>query len=168
MAIALYYSTQKDPLFVQVQRVFFFIAPPFAVIFTLGLLWRRANAAAAMITIAAGFPFSAFLALYAFPHLDFLKPYNTYQHPALVSWFFCTAVMIVASLSTAPPPVEKTAGIIWSARYAALPPDQQARYSGLKDWRIWWLLFVTLVLAIYGFFLWFRFQHPMSTGRVPP
>ena len=46
IAIALYYSTQKDPLFVQVQRVFFFIAPPFAVIFTLGLLWRRANATA--------------------------------------------------------------------------------------------------------------------------
>src|SRR3954447_6197190 len=39
IAIALYYSAQKDPLFVQVQRVFFFIAPPFAVIFSLGLLW---------------------------------------------------------------------------------------------------------------------------------
>jgi SSS family solute:Na+ symporter len=162
MAIALYYSTQKDPLFVQVQRVFFFIAPPFAVIFTLGLLWRRANAVAALTTIALGFPFSAFLALYAFPHLDFLKPYNTYQHPALVAWFFCMAVMIVTSLSTDPPPEDKTAGIIWSARYAALPADQQARYSGLKDWRLWWLLFVTLVLVIYGFFLWFRFQHPVS------
>jgi SSS family solute:Na+ symporter len=162
MAIALDYATQKDPLFVQVQRVFFFIAPPFAVIFTLGLLWRRANAAAALTTIALGFPFSAFLALYAFPHLEYLKPYNTYQHPALVAWFFCMAVMIVTSLSTAPPPAEKTEGIIWSARYAALPPDQRARYSGWKDWRLWWLLFVTLVLALYGFFLWFRFQHPVK------
>src|SRR5436309_3762013 len=69
MSIALYYATQTDPLFVQVQRVFFFIAPPFAVIFTLGLLWRRANAAAAITTIALGFPFSAFLTLYAFPRL---------------------------------------------------------------------------------------------------
>src|SRR5207245_3362565 len=32
MAIALYNSTEKDPLFVLVQRVFFFIAPPFAVV----------------------------------------------------------------------------------------------------------------------------------------
>src|SRR3954463_5905738 len=68
MAIALYYSTQKDPLYVQIQRVFFFIAPPFAVIFTLGLLWRRANASGAIATVALGFPFSAFLTLYAFPH----------------------------------------------------------------------------------------------------
>ncbi len=162
MAIALYYSTQKDPLFVQVQRVFFFIAPPFAVIFTLGLLWRRATAPAALTTVALGFPFSAFLTLYAFPHLSFLKPYNTYQHPAFVAWVFCMAVMIVASLVTAPPPAEKTADVIWSARYAALPPDQRARYSGLKDWRLWWLLFVGVVLTIYGVFLWFRFQHPVK------
>jgi solute:Na+ symporter, SSS family len=162
IAIALFYSTQTDPLFVQVQRVFFFIAPPFAVIFTLGLLWRRANATAAVATVALGFPFSAFLTLYAFPRLAFLKPYNTYQHPALVSWFFCMGVMIVTSLLTAPPPPEKTEGIIWTARYAALPPDQRARYSGLKDWRLWWLLFVGTVLSIYGFFLWLRLQHPVQ------
>ena len=102
IAIALIYSTQKDPLFVQVQRVFFFIAPPFAVIFTLGLLWRRANAAAAVATVALGFPFSAFLTLYAFPHWAFLKPYNTYQHPALVAWVFCMGVMIATSLVDRP------------------------------------------------------------------
>jgi SSS family solute:Na+ symporter len=159
---ALYYSTQTDPLFKQVQRVFFFIAPPFAVIFTLGLLWRRATATAALITVALGFPFSAFLALYAFPNFEFLQPYNTYQHPAFVSWVFCMTVMIVTSLLTEPPPREKTDGIIWSARYAALPPDQQRRYSGWRDWRLWWLLFVGAVLAIYGFFLWFRLQHPVD------
>jgi SSS family solute:Na+ symporter len=162
IAIALYFSTVKDPLYVQVQRVFFFIAPPFAVIFTLGLLWRRATAAAALTTVALGFPMSAFLSLYAFPNLPFLRPYNTYQHPALVSWVFCMAVMIVASLLTEPPPREKTEGIIWSARYAALPPDQQKRYGGWKDWRLWWALFVGTILAIYGFFLWFRFQYPVD------
>ena len=44
----------------------------------------------------------------------------------------------------------------------SLPPDEQARYSGLKDWRLWWLLFVGTVLTIYGFFLWFRFQYPVK------
>jgi SSS family solute:Na+ symporter len=162
IAIALFYATQKDPLFVLVQRVFFFIAPPFAVIFTLGLLWRRANATAALTTVALGFPFSAFLTLYAFPHFAMLKPYNTYQHPALVAWVFCVALMIATSLLTAPPPREKTTGIIWSARYAALPPEERARYGGLKDWRLWWLLFVASVLSIYGFFLWFRLRYPVK------
>jgi SSS family solute:Na+ symporter len=162
IAIALYYATQKDPLFVLVQRVFFFIAPPFAVLFTLGLLWRRANATAALTTVALGFPFSAFLTLYGFPHIALLKPYNTYQHPALVAWVFCMAVMIATSLLTAPPPREKTAGIIWSARYAALPAELRSRYGGLKDWRLWWLLFVASVLSIYGFFLWFRLRYPVK------
>jgi hypothetical protein len=109
-----------------------------------------------------GFPFSAFLALYAFPRFPLLRPYNTYQHPALVAWFGCMGVMIVTSLLTPAPPLEKTDGIIWSARYAALPADLRRRYGGLKDWRLWWLLFVACVLAIYAFFLWFRFQYPVK------
>jgi SSS family solute:Na+ symporter len=162
IAIALYCATQNDPLFVQVQRVFFFIAPPFAVIFTLGLLWRRATAAAAGTTVVLGFVFTAFLTFYAFPYIDVLTRYNTFQHRAFVAWVFCMAVMIVTSLLTSPPPPEKTEGIIWSARYAALPDDQSRRYSGWRDWRFWWLLFVGCVLAIYSFFLWFRFQHPVD------
>jgi hypothetical protein len=69
-------------------------------------------------------------------------------------------VMIVVSLFTARPPREKTEGIIWTRKYAALPAEEQQRYGGAKDFRIWWLLFVVMVLAIYGYFLWRRIQHP--------
>src|SRR5437762_3974100 len=51
MLIGYYYSRQGESLYVQLQRVFFFLAPPFAVIFTVGLLWRRATASAALWTI---------------------------------------------------------------------------------------------------------------------
>jgi SSS family solute:Na+ symporter len=57
--IAWYISlTPGIPLFVKVQNVFFFIAPPFSVIFCAGLLWRRANTIGAWTTIIAGFLFS--------------------------------------------------------------------------------------------------------------
>src|SRR3954452_23007418 len=46
------------PLFVKVQNIFFFIAPPFSVVFCAGLLWRRANTAGAIATIVSGFAFS--------------------------------------------------------------------------------------------------------------
>ena len=36
------------------------------------------------------------------------------------------------------------------------------RYRGWRDYRIWWAGFVLIILAIYGFFLWWRFQHPAS------
>jgi SSS family solute:Na+ symporter len=160
--IAIEYTTTATPLFEKVQNVFFYIAPPFAVVFTLGLLWRRANGAGALATIVSGFLFTWLLEKILFPNIPLLSAYNTYNHRALGAWLFCMAVMILVSLLTSPPAPEKTAGIIWNRKYATLPEEQQRRYSGWKDWRLWWLLFVGITLAGYGFFLWFRLQHPWT------
>jgi solute:Na+ symporter, SSS family len=141
------------PLFEKIQTVFFFIAPPFAVVFTLGILWRRANAVAAVVTIIAGFIWS-----WVLTQFELLGRYNTYNHRALAAWLLCMAVMIILSLVTAPPPVEKTQGIIWNASYLSLPEAERLKYRGLKDWRLWWGLFVGITLAIYAFFLWRRLQ----------
>jgi SSS family solute:Na+ symporter len=167
MLIAYYFSLQiGKSLYEQLQSIFFFIAPPFAVIFLVGLLWWRATAKAAVWTIVLGFAFMTFLVFYAFPKVEWLQPYKTYQHPALVAWFFCMAVMIVASLLTAPPPREKIDGIIWNPRYARLPLELRQKYTGIRDYRIWWAGFVLSILAIYGFFLWWRFRHPASPSSV--
>jgi Na+/proline symporter len=146
-------------LFVLIQEGFAYIAPPFAVIFTTGLLWRRANGTAALTTIAARFSFTLFLQFYLFRQA-WLAPYANYLHRALISWAFCMVVMIATSLLTKRPAPEKIKGIIWSPSYAALPPKEKERYHGLKDLRLWWLIFIGAVLSIYAFFLWFRFQHP--------
>ena len=45
---------------------------------------------------------------------------------------------------------------------AIVPEEEKRRYHGWKDFRIWWLLFVSIILGIYAFFLWFRFQHPVK------
>jgi SSS family solute:Na+ symporter len=151
--IAFSYAAGTTPLFVKVQNVFFYIAPPFAVIFTLGLLWRRANATGALATIVAGFIFTWLLDVWWMPGIPYL-------HRALLAWVICMAVMVTVSLLTPAPAPEKIDGIIWSPRYAALPAEEQRRYHGWKDFRIWWLLFVSIILLIYGFFIWFRLQHP--------
>ena len=52
--------------------------------------------------------------------------------------------------------------IIWTRQYARLPLEEKQRYRGIQDFRIWWLIFVGIILAIYAFFLWFRFQHPVK------
>jgi solute:Na+ symporter, SSS family len=159
--VALVFAANADtPLFIKMQDVFFYLAPPFAVIFTLGILWRRGNATAAVTTIVTGFLFTWVLDVWLFPGIALLAPYNTYLHRALLAWIFCMAVMIVTSLLTAPPPREKTEGIIWSRRYASLPAEEAARYRGWQDFRVWWLLFIAIALSIYAFFLWFRIRHP--------
>jgi len=61
----------------------------------------------------------------------------------------CAAVSVAAAAQSQPAP-------------DALARSLQQRYQGIKDFRVWWLLFVGIILAIYGFFLWFRFQHPVK------
>jgi SSS family solute:Na+ symporter len=154
--IAFLYIESPEALFRLVQRVFFWIAPPFAVVFIFGLLWRRANGTAAVATIVSGFVFRMVLEWLIWPRLPGLRDYQAaYQHGALITWLFCLVVMIVVSLTTRSPSPEQTQGIIWNRSYLYLPPDERARYRGWKNYLLWWLVFVAIVLAIYGFFLWF-------------
>ena len=154
--VAWYFSlTPSAPLLVKVQNVFFFIAPPFSVIFCAGLLWRRATAPAALVTIGAGFAFS-----WMFDKVV-KGQQGVYLHRAFFAWCFCVFTMVVTSLLTKAPPAEQVDPIIWTKRYADLPPDEKLKYGGWKDSRLWWGLFVGCILLIYGFFLWFRFQYPV-------
>jgi len=125
------------------------------VIFCAGLLWRRANSTGALWTIGLGFVFSLLFDQFI------IWQQGVYLHRAFFTWCFCVIVMAVASLATTPPPAEQVEPIIWTRRYAVLPEEDRRRYRGIKDWRIWWLLFVGIILGIYAFFLWFRFQHPV-------
>lgn len=158
MIIAYYFSHVKGWfLFVLIQNIFAYIAPPFAVIFTLGILWRRANGKGALATILFGLPFSFFVQDFLFGHIVWLHRYDCYLHRALISWVFCMIVMISVSLATDPPPRERTEGIVWQPRYAALPAEEQAKYQGWKNYRIWYFTLVCVVLSFYGFLFWFQF-----------
>jgi SSS family solute:Na+ symporter len=154
--IAFLYIESPEALFRLVQRIFFWIAPPFSVVFLLGLLWRRANGTAAVVTILSGFAFRMIVEWLVWPRLPSLRDYQAaYQHGALIMWVFCMFMMIAVSLLTRPPAPELTQGIIWNRSYLHLPPDERGRYRGWKNYLLWWLVFVAIVLSIYGFFLWF-------------
>lgn len=157
LAACYYTMLQGRFLFVIIQGVFAYIAPPFAVLFTLGMLWRRANGTGAIATIALGLSFSLALRTLILPHVDWLRPYNSYLHRALISWAFCMIVMIGVSLATPPPDAAHTEGIIWRPRYALLPAHEQKLYGGWKDFRIWWALLVATCLGIYASLFWFQF-----------
>ncbi|MDB6028387.1 MAG: sodium solute transporter superfamily [Verrucomicrobiales bacterium] len=153
--IAIGFTNSSETLFDNVQTILFFIAPPFAVVFTLGILWKRANATAAVTTMIVGFLCSFLLYKY-----ELLGIYNTFNHRALATWMVCMITMFIVSVITAPPPEDKVRGIIWNKSFLQLPPEQRAKYRGIKDWRIWWALFVGIVLVIYAYFIWRRIQYP--------
>ncbi len=158
--VAFLYIESPEALFRLVQRIFFWIAPPFAVVFLLGLLWRRASGTAAVATIVSGFVFRMIVEWLVWPRLPGLRVYQAaYQHGALITWVFCMVVMISASLLTCPPVPEQTEGTIWNRSFLNLPPDVRQSYRGTKNFILWWILFITIVLAIYGFFLWFQLSR---------
>ncbi|HVT29464.1 MAG TPA: sodium/solute symporter [Lacipirellulaceae bacterium] len=159
--IAFWYMKSPEALFRLVQRIFFWIAPPFSVVFLLGLLWRRATAPAAVAAIFSGFIFRMVVEWIIWPRLTALRAYQAaYQHGALITWLFCIVVMVIVSLMTTAPNTEHTKGIIWNRSYLHLPPEQRKRYRGWKNYVFWWLLFVAIVLGIYGYFLWFSLSRP--------
>ncbi|MGH9522926.1 MAG: hypothetical protein ACRD3E_10380, partial [Terriglobales bacterium] len=89
--------------------------------------------------------------------ISWLHPYDSYLHRALISWVFCMVMMISVSLATAPPPEEKTRGIIWRREYSALPAEEQAQHRGWQDFRVWYFALVCVAFSFYGFLFWFQF-----------
>jgi solute:Na+ symporter, SSS family len=56
VGVAIFLATaEKINLFVLIQALYTFIAPPFSAIFLLGMLWRRVNGIDALITVIASF-----------------------------------------------------------------------------------------------------------------
>lgn len=156
--LAFYFASSESPVFLLIQNIFFYMAPPFAVIFTLGILWRRANAKAAVTTIVVGFPLTWLIDQYLFAGVLAMRPYDNFMHRTFLAWVGCMFVMIIVSLLTERPPKSKLEGFIWSVENMALPESLRKQYSGLRDLRLWWLLFVISCLGVIGFFVRFQVQ----------
>ncbi|MBN1418205.1 MAG: sodium/solute symporter [Planctomycetes bacterium] len=142
-------------LFVYIQTLYNFFAPPFAAIFLLGILFRRINAIGATSAAVLGFGLGIAMKLSSgrpgYP--AWLEPYAM---QATVNWGFCLAVCTVVSLLTAPPRAEQVTDeltINWRRLNI---------FSGLGDrWYrsvvLWWGLFAAIIIALMvlfsGFFL---------------
>ncbi len=99
------------------QSVQAYISPPIAAVFLLGILWRRVNGVGAIVALVVGFFLGmgrliaelnkAVLGngwLFTFANINFL-------HFAIFLFIFCSGLLIIVSLLTAPPMPEKLAGL---------------------------------------------------------
>ncbi len=77
-----------ESLFVYIQTLYAFFAPPFSAVFLLGILWRRINAAGATVAVFSGFALGIAMKLYVglFPsHPIWMEPY---ANQAALNWGF--------------------------------------------------------------------------------
>jgi SSS family solute:Na+ symporter len=148
-------------LFVYIQSLYAFFAPPFAAVFLLAILWKRINAAGAMFAVVLGFIFGIAMKVYVqfdaaiaarLPfvpdHPPWLEPY---ANQAAINWAFCIAVCVVISLATAPPrPEQVTDQLTFNWRKLNIFEDLGTRwYTSVVTW---WGLFVLVVLALLVIF----------------
>ncbi len=136
------------------QSVQAYISPPIAAVFLIGILWSRVNSKGAMTALIVGFIIGmlrlvaeldkAHLGnglLYYFATINFL-------HFAVLLFILCSVLLIVVSLSTAPPSREQLTGLT----FATTPKEVQPKTTMHKTNLIVSILLVLVVLAIWYYF----------------
>jgi len=144
-------------LFVYIQSLYAFFAPPFSAVFLLGIFWRRTNALGALTAVVAGFSLGIGMKVYCqfndvlqlwLPGLPdnpvWLEPY---ANQGAINWFFCAAVCGVVSLLTAPPrPEQVTDELTINWRRLSIFTDLGTHwYNSVVTW---WLVFAAMVAAL--------------------
>ncbi len=158
--LAIWFTRRQLGVFLLIQNIGAWVAAPIAAVFLIGVLWRRATAAAATFVLWFGFPFTAFVEYVLFKHVAFLQPFDNWLNRTFVVWITSIVAMVVVSLFTRPPSAEKIEGIIWSPSMAALPEEERRKHSGWRSLFLWWGLFVGLMAALYAYMTWFQFFGP--------
>lgn len=159
IVLAFYISTLKTSLFVYIQELYAFFAPPFAAVFVLGILFRRINAFGATMAVFLGFIFGVLMKIYVQfvpDHYVWIEPFGM---QAIANWLFCVIVCLIGSLLTKPPRAEQVEGMLtlnW--KKLNIFTNVQIGDKWYTNVLIWWGLFAALVIVLVvifsGIFCW--------------
>ena len=136
-----------ESLFVYIQTLYAFFAPPFGAVFLLGILWRRINAPGATVAVFFGFALGIGIKLYVnlvAGHPYWLEPY---ANQAAVNWTACVGVCAAVSLLTPPPePRQVTDKLVFNWRKMNVFGELGNHwYTSVVTW---WGLFVLTIIAL--------------------
>ena len=147
MVLACFIGKLGGGLFVYIQSLYAFFAPPFSAVFLLGILFKRINAKGATTAVFSGFALGILMKIYVQyvpSHPAWIEPF---PNQAILNWLFCTVVCVVVSLMTAPPrpeQVDQSLMIDWKS--LRLGEDLGTRwYNSVITW---WLVFAGLIVAL--------------------
>ncbi|OQA00474.1 MAG: Sodium/glucose cotransporter [Planctomycetes bacterium ADurb.Bin412] len=147
MVLAGYIQKFGGGLFVYIQTLYAFFAPPFAAVFLLGILFRRINGPGASTAVFSGFAFGILMKVYVQfvpDHPAWLEPYLM---QAIINWAFCVIVCAVVSLSTAPPrPEQITDQLTFNWKKMNIFTELGRKwYSHVL---LWWGLFAAVIIIL--------------------
>jgi SSS family solute:Na+ symporter len=160
MLLALWFTRGQHSVFILIQNVGAWVAAPISVVFLLGVLWRRATAAAATFVLVFGFPYTWFVEYVLFKRVAWFLPFDNWLNRTFLVWITSIAVMVAVSLATRAPDPASIRDIIWSPRYARLPEAERARNRGFRSLFLWWAIFIGVMAALYAYLVWFQYWGP--------
>lgn len=133
-------SHSDRPVFIYIMDAYGYFAPGIAVMFFIGIFWKRATHAGALAAGIATVPLSLLLQkVYGMPF---------YNRTGIAFWI-CLAIGIVVSLFTTPKSEKELKGLIWNKESMVLPQDQRYLMRGWRNPAIWWAIVNALVLLMY-------------------
>jgi len=151
MAVAILWSpliAHFGSLFQGITAVICYIAPPITAVFIWGVLWRKASAAAARVTLMTG----SGLGLAVF-FLDWFKDRTGWNVPSMMATFYlflvCSAVLVGVSLFKPHVHTEESEKLVWARPADAL---KGAWGPGLFDYRLAALALLLVMIALYVLF----------------
>jgi SSS family solute:Na+ symporter len=149
--LARYIEKLGGSLFVYIQTLYAFFAPPFAAIFLLGILFRRINAKGATVAVFSGFAFGILLKLYiqfAPSHYTWLEPY---ANQAMLNWVLCVLICVTVSFLTKPPRPEQVTDQT-TINWKKLNILQGLGSKWYNHILLWWSVFALLIIALLVLF----------------
>ena len=151
MVIAIAWSpviVNAGTLWDYLQSTLAYVAPPAIALFVLGVFWRRANGPGALAGLVAGHAASAvFLVLSITEVLQF-----NFLYLAPVLLIVSMVAMVVVSLQTAPPPLEKTEGLMWTPAFFRAETEELRSVPFWKNYRVQSAALVAITAVVVVWF----------------
>jgi solute:Na+ symporter, SSS family len=126
------------PIFIYLMDAYGYFTPGIATMFLMGIFWKRTTHAGAMTAGLLTIPLSVAIQR-AYPSMPFAN------RTGIVFWV-CIAACWLVSLCTPAKPDSELVGLIWNKESLQLPPDERARYTGLRNPLYWWIIVNAAIL----------------------
>jgi SSS family solute:Na+ symporter len=138
-----------DGLFIYIQDMASYFAPPISVIFLAAIFWKKATAKAANITLLGGLVIGILLKISSFwlpeQAASLVSPF---LNRALINWILCVIILIIVTLVSYSK-LNLTAFTTWKPSYSVLPLETALKHKGIQAFILWWGLVLLLRLVIY-------------------
>ncbi len=154
-------NRMNQSLFIYIQTLYAFFAPPFSAVFLLGILFRRINAKGATLAVFAGFAFGILMKMYLQFRPDLfgqtaLHLIRPFSNQALIHWGFCVFLCVLISLLTEPPRPDQITDQV-TLNWKKLNIFDQLGQTWYQSVLLWWGLFAVgiagLVIVFSGLVL---------------